>query len=172
MNKIRIGIATFVTALVAAGCGISMSGNATGGASGLAAAAKSQGPPESQSSPSDSAPSRSVDHIKTRVVFTVTGDAPGGADITYGSDSDNRSPDGGLGALGDGTPVPWSGSVKWHDSALYYSVSAQLQGSGNIHCKVQLKVTVYWTDGTHRSKSKTIARGHASGSYNICQAEN
>jgi hypothetical protein len=167
MNKI-IASAALALALGLTGCGISTGTNATGGASGLAAAAKSQGPPESQDS---SAPARTVDHIKTRVLFTVSGSAPDGADITYGSDSDNRSPAGGLGELGNGTAVPWSGSVKYHDGDLFYSVSAQLQGSGNITCKVRVKVTIYWTDGTHRAKSKTVAHGHASNGYNVCRAE-
>jgi hypothetical protein len=36
---------------------------------------------------------------------------------------------------------------------------------------VLLKVTRYWSDGTHLSRSKVIAHGHASGCYNICDAQ-
>lgn len=43
------------------------------------------------------------------------------------------------------------------DDAMYYNVTAQLQGGGDVHCSVTV-------DG----KTKT---GHASGGYNICNAQ-
>jgi len=100
-----------------------------------------------------------------------SGSAPDGADITYGSDSDNRSPQGGLGALGSGAALPWQGSMRYRSGALYYDVTAQLQGGGDIACKVRVRVTQFYSDGTHISKAKTVASGHASGGYNICDAQ-
>jgi hypothetical protein len=100
---------------------------------------------------------------KVRVVFVVTGSAPGGADITYGSDSDNLSPHTGV--------LPFHASVPFHDSALYYALNAQLNGSGDITCRVYLKVTKFWMDGTHKTLRRLVAHGRASGGYNICDAQ-
>lgn len=90
---------------------------------------------------------------KKLVTFKVWGTAPSGAlgplDITYGSDSDNRK-----GAWKNGR---FEATLPFTDSALYYSVSAQLQGSGDIHCSVTV--------------AGTTKRGHASGGYNICSAQ-
>ena len=105
----------------------------------------------------------------THVEFKVSG--AGTPSITYGSDSDNISPQGGLGFDGQGEALPWHGQIRYHSGALYWNVTAQLEGDGNITCKVLLKVTRYWSDGTHFSKSKVIAHGHAAGGYNICSAQ-
>ena len=78
---------------------------------------------------------------------------------------------GGLGALGTGVSVPWSGQMAYRSSALYYYISAQLGGSGDIHCALYVKVTAYYSDGSHISRKKLVAEGHASGSYNICSAQ-
>lgn len=90
---------------------------------------------------------------KKTVVFKVWGTAPAGAlgplDITYGSDSDNRK-----GKFADGK---FETTLPLNKDALYYSVTAQLQGSGDIQCSV-----------TIGDKTKT---GHASGGYNICQTQ-
>lgn len=87
------------------------------------------------------------------VTFRVWGKAPSGAlgplDITYGSDSDNRK-----GTFRNGQ---FTATLPLKDDAMFYDVSAQLQGSGDIQCSVTV-------DG----KTKT---GHASGSYNICDAQ-
>lgn len=99
----------------------------------------------------------------TKVEFVVTGSAPSGADITYGSDSDNRTVSGHLGVLGTGAAVPWHGSVKFDGSALYYVVNAQLDGGGNIKCKI-----VVTGPG---DQPLTVATGHASGGYSICSAQ-
>jgi hypothetical protein len=108
---------------------------------------------------------------KMFIVFKVTGSAADGADITYGSDSDNLSPDGNLGILGNGAALPWTGKIRYDKNALYYSVTAQLQGSGDIRCYVILRITRYYSDGTHLTRGKIMARGHASGEYNICDAQ-
>ena len=87
------------------------------------------------------------------VVFKVWGTAPAGAlgplDITYGSDSDNRK--------GTWENGQFTATLPLNKKAMYYSVNAQLQGSGDIHCSVTV-------DGHTKS-------GHASGGYNICDAQ-
>ncbi|MET7479202.1 hypothetical protein ABZT17_33250 [Streptomyces sp. NPDC005648] len=87
------------------------------------------------------------------VTFKVWGTAPagalGGLDITYGSDSDTRK-----GTFKNGE---FEATLPFHKDALFYTVSAQLQGSGDINCSVTV-------DG-HTKK------GHASGGYNICDAQ-
>ena len=88
-----------------------------------------------------------------KAVFKVWGTAPagalGGLDIGYGSDSDMRK-----GTFKDGR---FEATLTLHKDALYYDVHAQLQGSGDINCSVTV-------DG----KTK---KGHASGGYNICNAQ-
>lgn len=90
---------------------------------------------------------------KDVVTFKVWGTAPagalGGLDITYGSDSDNRK-----GTFSNGT---FTKTLPLNDDAMYYDVTAQLQGSGDINCSVT-------ADG-HTKK------GHAAGGYNICSAQ-
>ncbi|WP_234365472.1 hypothetical protein [Streptomyces sp. RTd22] len=96
--------------------------------------------PKPKATESDEAPAGTA-------VFKVWGSAPAGADITYGSDSDNL----------DGSGLPMTKTLKVQDGALYYHISAQLQGGGDIRCSVTI-------DG----QTKT---GHARGSYNICSAQ-
>jgi len=81
------------------------------------------------------------------VTFTVTGSAPSGVDITYGDDASNLNGDG----------LPFTTTMKVKDDALYYAVTAQLNGGGHIHCKV-----------TIGDKTKS---GEAKGGYNICSAQ-
>ncbi|MFE2297010.1 MmpS family transport accessory protein [Streptomyces sp. NPDC059445] len=84
---------------------------------------------------------------KNKVVFKVWGSAPAGVDITYGSDTDNLQ----------GRGLPMTKTLPLKDDSMYYSITAQLQGGGDVHCSVTV-------DG----KTKT---GHAVGSYNICSAQ-
>ncbi|MFJ9003722.1 hypothetical protein [Streptomyces canus] len=90
---------------------------------------------------------------KKVVIFKVWGTAPAGAlgplNITYGSDSDNRD-----GAFENGK---FEATLPLDDEALYFNVTAQLQGSGDIHCSV-----------TVGGKTK---KAHAAGDYNICMAQ-
>ncbi|MGI5443806.1 hypothetical protein ACQEV4_42640 [Streptomyces shenzhenensis] len=90
---------------------------------------------------------------KKTVTFKVWGTAPAGAlgplNITYGSDSDSRQ-----GEFKNGT---FETTLPLDDDAMYYMVSAQLQGSGDINCSITV-------DG-HTEKA------HASGGYNICHAQ-
>jgi hypothetical protein len=90
---------------------------------------------------------------KPKVVFKVWGTAPAGAlgplDITYGSDSDTRK-----GTFKNGK---FEATLPLNDDALYFTVMAQLQGSGDINCSVTV-------DGETK-------KAHASGGYNICNAQ-
>ncbi|MDX3451398.1 MmpS family transport accessory protein [Streptomyces sp. ME02-8801-2C] len=82
-----------------------------------------------------------------KAVFKVWGSAPNGVDITYGSDGTNL----------DGSRLPMTKTLTVDEDALYYQVSAQLTGGGDVQCSVTI-------DG----KTKT---GRAKGSYNICSAQ-
>jgi hypothetical protein len=79
-----------------------------------------------------------VTYTSQRLEYAVTDVGP--ADITYGTDSISDSPPGGLGSLGTGTVIPWCGSLPYgpNANALYYVVTAQLDGSGDITCAVSL----------------------------------
>jgi hypothetical protein len=79
--------------------------------------------------------------------FSVTGRAPNGVDITYGRDGTNLQ----------GSPPPFQATMKVEEDALYYVVNAQLQGGGNIRCKVQI--------------GDAVKSGRARGGYNICSAQ-
>jgi hypothetical protein len=159
--------------IVGTAIGSGKKGNPKAGGSPAAAAptARASAAPVSPAATASAAPAVTVTRTVTKIVFRVTGSAPDGANITYGSDSNNISPPGTLGVLGNGTPLPFAASLRYHTSALYYDVDAQLQGSGNIRCSVSAKVTRYWSDGTHLTRSKIIARGHAENGYNICDAQ-
>lgn len=89
--------------------------------------------------------------VKPVVTFKVWGDAPPGVlgpvNVTYGSDTENLQ----------GKSVPFTETLPFDSKAAFYDVTAQLQGKGDIHCSV-----------TVNGHTKT---GHASGGYNICQAE-
>ena len=123
-------------------------------------------------SPSPS-PSPSASPTMTRqtdlVVFKVSGS--GYPSVQYGTDSNNNSPTGGYGPLGNGVALPWSTSLTYDSNALYYYVSAQLQGYGDISDSVTEVITTYCSNGHHKTESFPLASGHASGSYNIAQAE-
>jgi hypothetical protein len=100
----------------------------------------------------------------TTITFYVTGSAPDGVNITYGSTgNENTAPSSGLGTDGSRTAVPWHRSVPFDGSAQYYDVSAQLQGSGDITCKI-----VVSGPGLN---SATVSTGHASGGDSICSAQ-
>lgn len=94
-----------------------------------------------------------TDATAGKVVFKVWGTAPagalGGLDIGYGSDSDTRK-----GTFKDGE---FEATLTLDKDAMYYNVTAQLQGSGDVNCSV-----------TADGKTK---KGHASGGYNICNAQ-
>lgn len=97
----------------------------------------------------------------TTVTFTVTG--TGDPSITYGTDSDNRDGGGTAGTLGDGNTLPWTRSLSFDGTAQYYFIDAQLEGTGDISCKI-----VVTGPG---DQPLTVSSGHAAGSYNICSAQ-
>jgi hypothetical protein len=103
------------------------------------------------------------------VVFKVWGS--GYPSVQYGSDSNNNDAPGGYGPLGNGVALPWSASLTYDSGALYYAVSAQLQGYGDISDSVTEVITTYCSDGSHKTESFPLASGHASGGYAIAQAE-
>ncbi|MFJ6899989.1 hypothetical protein [Streptomyces hokutonensis] len=118
----------------------------------------SKSPAPSGKSPDKAAAATEKNETKSdatddKVVFKVWGTAPagalGGLDIGYGSDSDTRK-----GTFDDGR---FEATLTLDKKAMYYNVNAQLQGSGDINCSVTV-------DG----KTK---KGHASGGYNICDAQ-
>ena len=94
----------------------------------------------------DPSASKSSNSGAAVAVFTVTGSAPGGVDITYGSDGTNLQ-----------GRLPLDTTLAINKNALYYQVTAQLQGGGNISCSV-----------TIGDQTRT---GHATGGYNICSAQ-
>lgn len=87
------------------------------------------------------------------VTFKVWGTAPAGdlgsLDIQYGTDSDTRK-----GQFRNGR---FEATLPVDKDVMYVDITAQLQGSGDIQCSV-----------TVGGKTKT---GHASGGYNICDAQ-
>lgn len=104
--------------------------------------------------PADDKPAEDEKKDKPKVVtFKVWGTAPAGAlgplDINYGSDSDSRK--------GDFKNGKFEATLPLKGDAMYFNVTAQLQGSGDINCSVTV-------DGETKS-------GHASGDYNICNAQ-
>jgi hypothetical protein len=94
--------------------------------------------------------------VKTaqKVVFTCTGSAPG-VTISYGSDSSNHA----------ASRPPFTVSLPLGAHAMYYSISAQLGGSGSIRCSV----TVHWNQNGRSHSAVKI--GSASGGYNIADPE-
>ncbi|MGW3034944.1 hypothetical protein ACWDCB_27500 [Streptomyces sp. NPDC001178] len=114
--------------------------------------------PKSQKPAADKGKGEDAEKTDTKpakkvVTFKVWGTAPAGAlgplDITYGSDSDTRQ-----GRFKNGK---FEATLPLNKDAMYYTVNAQLQGSGDINCSVTV-------DG-HTKK------GHAAGGYNICDAQ-
>jgi hypothetical protein len=80
--------------------------------------------------PASTGPPPGAVHVR----FVVTG--TGEANITYGTDTSDLSGGGHLGTLGDANAVPWKASLKFDPTAQYYDLQAQLEGNGDIHCKI------------------------------------
>lgn len=118
-----------------------------------AATAKSEQPAADKPAKDAKPDAKAEQPKKKTVIFKVWGTAPAGAlgplDITYGSDSDTRK-----GSFKNGV---FEATLPLKNDALFFNVMAQLQGSGDINCSVTV-------DG-HTEK------GHASGGYNICNAQ-
>ncbi|MEV6511284.1 hypothetical protein [Streptomyces sp. NPDC051642] len=146
-----VGLFVAIVIIVAAIGGGSSNNDSSGSGNSKSAA------PAGKSSDKAAADTKKNDTKKDatdgKVVFKVWGTAPagalGGLDIGYGSDSDTRK-----GTFKDGK---FEATLTLDKKALYYDVHAQLQGSGDINCSV-----------TADGKTK---KGHASGGYNICNAQ-
>jgi hypothetical protein len=104
------------------------------------------------------APKTGHESREGKVVFKVTGSGKPG--ITYGTASDHHSGNDHHSKYGLAyASLPFESSMTYNDKAVYYSISAQLTGStGDITCEIE-------------QNGKVVAKGHASGDYNICMAE-
>lgn len=150
-----IGLGCLGLAGVAVVLGIAVAAVGGSGSDGSGSGASK---PASTSTPGGEADAGAKDDGKKAgtskaAVFKVWGTAPagalGGLDINYGSDSDTRK-----GTFKNGT---FEATLPLAKGAMYYTLNAQLQGSGDINCSVTV-------DGQTKS-------GHASGGYNICDAQ-
>jgi hypothetical protein len=104
------------------------------------------------------------------IVFVVTG--TGHPVITYGNDSASYSAD-----KGQGVALPWSAKLPYDKNPLHWSVTARLQGSGDITCQLRVRVTLWGTSRPRGDKTgpisvmRVIKTGHASGPHAVCTAE-
>jgi hypothetical protein len=96
-------------------------------------------------------PASQAPAVPDQVVFSCTGSAPDGLSITYGPEGTQDS----------GSSLPFKQALPLGSSAQYYSVTAQLQGAGQITC-----TTTVDSDG-----QSTTQIGSANGGYNIASAE-
>jgi hypothetical protein len=124
--------------------------------------------PSASTSPS-ATPAPTMTRQTDIVVFKVWGS--GYPSIQYGSDSDSIDTQGGYGPLGDGNALPWSAFLTYDPGALYYAVTAQLEGSGDISDSVTEVITTYCSSSSPKTESFPLASGSASGGYAIAQAE-
>ncbi|MEU8968146.1 hypothetical protein AB0D11_02525 [Streptomyces monashensis] len=144
-----VGLFVIIAIAAAATSGGSKNSSSGSTASSSHSAGKSAVPAKAGGSNSGSSSDSGTHTVTFKVWGTAPAGALGGLDITYGSDSDTNK-----GTFKNGV---FTGSVPFKKGALYYDVTAQLQGSGDIQCSVTV-------DGQTKS-------GHASGGYNICSAQ-
>lgn len=112
---------------------------------------------------------RTVDHRTDRIVYTVTG--TGYPSVQYGSDSNTVDVPGGYGPLGDGVALPFTASQRNDPNALYFAVSAQLEGGGDITATVTEVQTTVYKDGHSVRHVTRLAHAHAAGGYAIANAQ-
>jgi hypothetical protein len=103
------------------------------------------------------------------VVFSVSGS--GEPTVQYGTNSSTNNPSEGAGPLGDGVYLPWQASMTYDSGALYYAVTAQLQGGGSIRDSVTEVITTWCSGSSPKTESFPLANGSASGGYGIATAE-
>ena len=148
MNIIKItALAGIVTALglAAAACGSSTAAQAPAAAAQAPAAVAAQ-------------KTATATHTTRVVIFKVTG--AGSPSISYGSDRHHNK----LGI----TALPFRAAMPYKKSAVYYYIDAQpTQQHRHITAVVSLKVTRYFSDGTHRSSVKVWDVGHAHGRHSL-----
>jgi hypothetical protein len=148
MNVIKITALTgVVTALglAATACGSSIAAPAP--------AASAQAPTAAAAHKTATAP-----HTTRVVTFKVTG--AGSPSISYGSDRHHNK----LGTMA----LPFRASMPYKKSAVYYYIDARpAQQHRHITAVVSLKVTHYFSNGTHRSATKVWDIGHAHGQHSL-----
>lgn len=115
------------------------------------------------------APAATMTKQTDEIVFKVWG--TGEPSIQYGTDSSTNNPSSGAGDLGDGNYLPWQASMSYNPAALYYAVTAQLEGSGNIKDSVTEVVTTWCSGSKPKTENFPLASGNASGGYAIATAE-
>ncbi|HEY3869716.1 MAG TPA: SHOCT domain-containing protein [Actinocrinis sp.] len=146
-------VVVIVVASALASSGKTGTGSVAAGASASApAAAGSDAAVAPASAASAAAPASSAAQVAPTVAYSCTGSAPDGVNITYGPEGTNDS----------ASSLPFSASQPLTASALYVTVTAQLQGSGQVSC------TTTVTYGAGQTVTQT---GNASGGYNIASAE-
>jgi hypothetical protein len=116
----------------------------------------------------DPAPVAAMTAQADTIVFKAWGS--GQPSILYGTDASNSQP-GSLGPLGDGNALPWEASTPYSPGALYYAVTAQLEGSGAVSDSVTEVVVTTCAGQAPRTESFPLASGSASGGYAIARAE-
>jgi hypothetical protein len=110
-----------------------------------------------------------VAHRTDRIVYTVTG--TGYPSIQYGSDSNTVDVPGGNGPLGDGVALPFTASQRNNPNALYFAVSAQNEGGGDITAVVANVQTTTYLDGHTTIHRTVLAHAQAAGGYAIANAQ-
>ena len=168
-HKVRntlLSIAAVFAVLAAIGA-VAGGGSKTAASQPAAPTAAASTPPASAAAaqaPASTAPAPSPTPVPpTKVTFTITGYAPGdgygnGPTINYGSDGNTHEVDP---ASIDGTltyTMPYDGT------ASYYSLNAQLAGSGHLSCKIVVT-------GPYPDAPLTVSHGSADGGYSICSAQ-
>jgi hypothetical protein len=108
-----------------------------------------QAPLAAAAAPVRSASAPSVVRETQRVVFTVTGTPGLGADIWSSS--------GQAAAF-----MPWRASASWHPGTAY-SLSARIQGDGDIYASIWLRTVRYRSDHTRTVTRQLLATGEAHG---------
>jgi hypothetical protein len=115
------------------------------------------------------APAPTMKKQTDTIVFRVSGS--GRPSILHGSDSSDHQAPGGYGPLGDGSALPWKASMPYDSGALYYAVTAQLEGGGSITDSVTEVAETWCSDGARKAESFPLANGSASGGYSIARAQ-
>ena len=158
MNRTLTAAAVTVTAALAvAGCNTA---TAHKPAAVTAAPATSSAPADT---PTPVATPTPTPEPVTKVTFVITGYAPGdgygnGPTISYGSDSDTR--EAGPGSINGKVTY----TMPYDPAAQFYSVDAQLAGTGHLACKIVVT-------GPFPDAPTTVSHGSTAGGYGICSAQ-
>lgn len=148
-GRIAFVVAAFIVVVaIAASAGHHNSANQNSGSASNQAAQTNNKAPAAPAAPAKKVAPKPAP--PQTVTYTITGSAPEGIDITWGTDSSNHA----------AHSLPFTETVPLDNSGgvLYYDVTAQLQGSGDISCQISVN-------------GKVLKTGSASGGYNICMTE-